>query len=127
MGNSKNIQLDEGLRARQAAGVILCLLALTLFLGPLLLRQNDLSAKRQKAQQESLAYQAFEIRRQAQKALRGPASESSLAGQGQLGIDPQGKPYSYEVLDDHANWLIRVWSPARPELRTEVRISKDQL
>ena len=87
----------------------------------------SIASERQKRRAEGLAYQAFEIRRQALKASRGPASVTSMQGEGQVGTSPDGKPYSYRILDENANWVVKLWSESSPKEQTEVRIRKDQL
>src|SRR4051812_22936819 len=67
-------------------------------------------AERQRIQAEGVAYQVFEIRKQALKTSRGPASTLAAQGDGQIGEAPDGKPYFYQILEKESDWVVKIWT-----------------
>lgn len=120
-------QLNKDVSRWPIAILILVVGVFALLFWTFKLRPEHLNAQRQRARIESLAYQVLEIRRQALKNDRGPASESHFEGAGRVGTDSDGKPYFYDLNDENQSWVVRIWSEKDPQDPTEVRIQKDQL
>ena len=127
MESLDNAQYLEGFKRNPGASVGGIVLSLVLIFLPLFVLLRDEPDEREEARAQAVAYQVVEIRRKTlQNNNREPASTPMVfQNSGRLGKDLEGRPFFYQLDEQSSDLVVKVWTEARPEHATEVRIRKD--